>query len=115
MLLCSVAILSCYMYRILVLIVLNAETKFPADCSSFLPKSLLNLASKPVSRVLMRFEFLLPFYMSFYLFLNFILQAISMKYQHPDSELQYFALQVMDMLRTETSVDAQALVHTLKS
>lgn len=41
---------------------------------------------------------------------NFILQAIHLKYLHPDSELHNFALQVMEMLRVDTSVDAQALV-----
>ncbi|KAL6961020.1 hypothetical protein U1Q18_038782 [Sarracenia purpurea var. burkii] len=40
----------------------------------------------------------------------FFLQAIRLKYLHPDSELQNFALQVMEMLRVDTSVDAQALV-----
>lgn len=38
------------------------------------------------------------------------LQAIRIKYLHPDSELQNYALQVMEMLRAETSVDAHALV-----
>lgn len=37
-------------------------------------------------------------------------QAIRIKYLHPDSELQNYALQVMEMLRAETSVDAHALV-----
>lgn len=39
-----------------------------------------------------------------------ILQAIRLKYLHPDSELHNFALQVMEMLRVDTSADAQALV-----
>nr|CAN82240.1 hypothetical protein VITISV_044199 [Vitis vinifera] len=39
----------------------------------------------------------------------FFLQAIRLKYLHPDSELQNFALQIMDMLRADSSVDAQAL------
>ena len=42
--------------------------------------------------------------------LNYMLQAIRLKYLHPDSELQNFALQVMEMLRVDTSADAQALV-----
>lgn len=45
----------------------------------------------------------------FFLFL-LILQAIRLKYLHPDSELHNFALQVMEMLRVDTSADAQALV-----
>lgn len=47
------------------------------------------------------------------LVLNFVLQAIRLKYLHPDSELQNFALQIMDMLRADSSVDAQALVSSL--
>ncbi|KAA8530559.1 hypothetical protein F0562_005268 [Nyssa sinensis] len=43
----------------------------------------------------------------------FFLQAIRLKYLHPDSELQNFTLQVMDMLRVDTSVDAQALACVL--
>lgn len=43
-------------------------------------------------------------------FLFLLLQAIRLKYLHPDSELQNFALQVMEMLRAETSVNAHALV-----
>ncbi|KAJ1443259.1 Armadillo-type fold [Sesbania bispinosa] len=43
----------------------------------------------------------------------FFLQAIRIKYLHPDSELQNFALQVMEMLRAETSVDAHALACVL--
>lgn len=42
--------------------------------------------------------------------LKYILQAIRLKYLQPDSELQNFALQVMDMLCADTSVDAHALV-----
>ena len=38
------------------------------------------------------------------------LQAIRLKYQHPDSELQNFALQVMDMLGADTCIDAHSLV-----
>ncbi|KAL3844866.1 hypothetical protein ACJIZ3_002269 [Penstemon smallii] len=41
------------------------------------------------------------------------LQATCLKYLHPDSELQDYALQVMDMLRSDTSVDAQALACVL--
>ncbi|XP_021759988.1 protein SWEETIE-like isoform X1 [Chenopodium quinoa] len=41
------------------------------------------------------------------------LQAILLKYLHPDSELQDFTSQVMDMLRVDTSVDAQALACVL--
>ncbi|PSR87811.1 HEAT repeat-containing protein isoform 1 [Actinidia chinensis var. chinensis] len=41
------------------------------------------------------------------------LQAIRLKYLHPDSELQNFALQVMEMLRVDTSADAQALACVL--
>ncbi|KAI8028539.1 Protein SWEETIE [Camellia lanceoleosa] len=40
----------------------------------------------------------------------FFLQVIHLKYLHPDSELQNFALQVMEMLRVDSSADAQALV-----
>ncbi|KAK7295809.1 hypothetical protein RJT34_18721 [Clitoria ternatea] len=43
----------------------------------------------------------------------FFLQVIRIKYLHPDSELQIFALQVMEMLRGETSVDAHALACVL--
>ncbi|KAK2359319.1 HEAT repeat-containing protein [Trifolium repens] len=43
----------------------------------------------------------------------FFLQAIRIKYLHPDSELQNHALQVMEMLRAETSVDAHALACVL--
>uniref|UniRef100_A0A803LAT9 HEAT repeat-containing protein n=1 Tax=Chenopodium quinoa TaxID=63459 RepID=A0A803LAT9_CHEQI len=41
------------------------------------------------------------------------LQAILLKYLHPDSELQDFTSQVMDMLRVDTSIDAQALACVL--
>lgn len=37
------------------------------------------------------------------------LQAILLKYLHPDSELQDFASSVLDMLRVDTSTDTQAL------
>uniref|UniRef100_A0A6N2MGS2 Uncharacterized protein n=1 Tax=Salix viminalis TaxID=40686 RepID=A0A6N2MGS2_SALVM len=40
-------------------------------------------------------------------------QAIRLKYLHPDSELQQYALQVMEMLRPDTSVDAHALACIL--
>jgi hypothetical protein len=43
----------------------------------------------------------------------FFLQAIRLKYLHPDSELQNFAMEVMDMLRADTSVDAHALACVL--
>ncbi|KAK1433251.1 hypothetical protein QVD17_10160 [Tagetes erecta] len=39
----------------------------------------------------------------------FFLQAIRLKYMHPDSELQNFLVQIMDMLRTDSSVDAHSL------
>uniref|UniRef100_A0A2N9GA63 Reverse transcriptase domain-containing protein n=1 Tax=Fagus sylvatica TaxID=28930 RepID=A0A2N9GA63_FAGSY len=39
--------------------------------------------------------------------------AIRLKYLHPDSELQNFAMEVMDMLRADTSVDAHALACVL--
>ncbi|KAK6255693.1 hypothetical protein SCA6_016998, partial [Theobroma cacao] len=39
----------------------------------------------------------------------FFLQAIRLKYLHPDIELQNYALNVMDMLRMDMSVDAHAL------
>ncbi|KHN17324.1 HEAT repeat-containing protein 5B [Glycine soja] len=39
----------------------------------------------------------------------FFLQVIRIKYLFPDSELQNFALQIMEMLRAENSVDAHAL------
>lgn len=41
------------------------------------------------------------------------LQAMCLKYLHPDSELQNYALPVMDMLRSDTDVDAQALACVL--
>ncbi|KAL2896473.1 Protein SWEETIE [Bienertia sinuspersici] len=41
------------------------------------------------------------------------LQAILLKYAHPDTELQDFTSQVMDMLRVDTSIDAQALACVL--
>ncbi|KAI3726462.1 hypothetical protein L1987_66259 [Smallanthus sonchifolius] len=43
----------------------------------------------------------------------FFLQAIRLKYMHPDSELQNFLVQIMDMLRTDSSVDAQSLACVL--
>ncbi|XP_027350855.1 protein SWEETIE [Abrus precatorius] len=43
----------------------------------------------------------------------FFLQVIRTKYLLPDSELQTFALQVMEMLHAETSVDAHALACVL--
>ncbi|KAL4652128.1 hypothetical protein ACB092_01G210800 [Castanea dentata] len=43
----------------------------------------------------------------------FFLQAIRLKYQHPDSELQNFALQVMDMLGADTCIDAHPLACVL--
>ncbi|KAL9993657.1 putative armadillo-like helical, protein SWEETIE [Helianthus debilis subsp. tardiflorus] len=39
----------------------------------------------------------------------FFLQAIRLKYMHPDSELQNYLVQIMDMLRTDSSVDAHSL------
>ncbi|GFQ05129.1 heat repeat-containing protein 5b, partial [Phtheirospermum japonicum] len=36
-----------------------------------------------------------------------------LKYLHPDSELENYALQVFDMLRSDTSIDAQALACVL--
>lgn len=44
--------------------------------------------------------------------LGYSLQAIRLKYFHPDSELQDYALQVMDMLRADIFVDSHALVNT---
>ncbi|KAL8161118.1 hypothetical protein V2J09_012607 [Rumex salicifolius] len=41
------------------------------------------------------------------------LQATRLKYLHPDIDLQDYSIQVMDMLRLETSVDAQALACVL--
>ncbi|GAB2299959.1 hypothetical protein Dimus_034004 [Dionaea muscipula] len=41
------------------------------------------------------------------------LQSIRLKYLHPDIELQDFALQVLDMLRLDASLDAQALACIL--
>ncbi|CAO2817215.1 unnamed protein product [Amaranthus hypochondriacus] len=41
------------------------------------------------------------------------LQTILLKYLHPDSELQDFTSQVIDMLRVDTFVDAQALACVL--
>lgn len=43
------------------------------------------------------------------LFLKYF-QAIRLKYMHPDTELQNYLVQIMDMLRTDSSVDAQSLV-----
>ncbi|KAG4926167.1 hypothetical protein JHK87_051707 [Glycine soja] len=43
----------------------------------------------------------------------FFLQVIRIKYLFPDSELQNFALQIMEMLRAENSVDAHALACVL--
>ncbi|XVE72050.1 hypothetical protein DITRI_Ditri11bG0007500 [Diplodiscus trichospermus] len=43
----------------------------------------------------------------------FFLQAIRLKYLHPDIELQNYALNVMDMLRMDTSFDAHALACIL--
>ncbi|GMP28425.1 hypothetical protein CsSME_00003976 [Camellia sinensis var. sinensis] len=43
----------------------------------------------------------------------FFLQVIRLKYMHPDSELQNFALQVMELLRVDSSADAQALACVL--
>ncbi|KAG5245658.1 HEAT repeat-containing protein [Salix suchowensis] len=43
----------------------------------------------------------------------YFLQAIRLKYLHPDSELQQYALQVMEMLRPDTCVDAHALACIL--
>ncbi|KAJ6368346.1 hypothetical protein OIU78_000855 [Salix suchowensis] len=43
----------------------------------------------------------------------YFLQAIRLKYLHPDSELQQYALQVMEMLRPDTSIDAHALACIL--
>ncbi|EOY04218.1 HEAT repeat-containing protein, putative isoform 1 [Theobroma cacao] len=43
----------------------------------------------------------------------FFLQAIRLKYLHPDIELQNYALNVMDMLRMDMSVDAHALACVL--
>ncbi|CAK7344401.1 unnamed protein product [Dovyalis caffra] len=39
--------------------------------------------------------------------------AIRLKYLHSDGELQHYALQVMEMLRSDTSVDAHALACIL--
>lgn len=47
--------------------------------------------------------------------MRFFLQAIRLRYLHPDSELQSFAVQVIDMLHTDGTVDAQALVCFTKS
>ncbi|KAI4352232.1 hypothetical protein L6164_006505 [Bauhinia variegata] len=43
----------------------------------------------------------------------FFLQAIRLKYLHPDSELQNYALQVMEMLGADATVDAHALACVL--
>ncbi|KAK3035229.1 hypothetical protein RJ639_033863 [Escallonia herrerae] len=43
----------------------------------------------------------------------FFLQAMRIKYLHPDSELQNFVVLVMDMLGVDSSVDAQALACVL--
>lgn len=37
-------------------------------------------------------------------------QAIRLKYLHPDTELEKYIFQVMDMLRADSLFDAQALV-----
>ncbi|KAL8476600.1 hypothetical protein ACS0TY_029047 [Phlomoides rotata] len=41
------------------------------------------------------------------------LQAMCLKYLQPDSELQNYAVQVMDLLRSDASIDAQALACVL--
>ncbi|XP_051126760.1 protein SWEETIE isoform X2 [Andrographis paniculata] len=41
------------------------------------------------------------------------LQTVCLKYLHPDSELQNYTLQVMEMLRSDASIDAQALACVL--
>ncbi|KAM7524202.1 hypothetical protein LguiA_014104 [Lonicera macranthoides] len=43
----------------------------------------------------------------------FFLQAMRLKYLHPDNELQNFLGHIMDMLRVDSSVDAQALACVL--
>lgn len=43
----------------------------------------------------------------------FFLQAIRLRYLHPDTGLQDFALQVIDVLRADTSVDAHSLACVL--
>ncbi|KAJ4707111.1 HEAT repeat-containing protein 5B-like [Melia azedarach] len=43
----------------------------------------------------------------------YFLQTIRLKYLHPDSELQDYALPVMEMLRLDISVDAHALACVL--
>ncbi|XP_022772079.1 protein SWEETIE isoform X3 [Durio zibethinus] len=43
----------------------------------------------------------------------FFLQAIRLKYLHPDIELQNYALNIMDMLRMDTPFDAHALACVL--
>ncbi|XP_023550989.1 protein SWEETIE isoform X2 [Cucurbita pepo subsp. pepo] len=43
----------------------------------------------------------------------FFLQAIRLRYLHPDTGLQDYALQVMDILRADTSVDAHSLACVL--
>ncbi|XWS30691.1 hypothetical protein CRYUN_Cryun23aG0008700 [Craigia yunnanensis] len=43
----------------------------------------------------------------------FFLQAIRLKYLHPDIELQNYALNILDMLRMDTSFDAHALACVL--
>ena len=42
--------------------------------------------------------------------INSLLQAIRIKYLQPDSDLQNYALQVMEMLEADSVVDAHALV-----
>ncbi|KVI00117.1 Armadillo-like helical [Cynara cardunculus var. scolymus] len=39
----------------------------------------------------------------------FFLQALRLRYMQPDTELQNFLVQIMDMLRADSSVDAQSL------
>ncbi|PKI75615.1 hypothetical protein CRG98_004016 [Punica granatum] len=43
----------------------------------------------------------------------FFLQAIHLKYLHPDSELQSYSIMVMDMLHSENSNDAHAMACVL--
>ncbi|XP_038720133.1 protein SWEETIE isoform X2 [Tripterygium wilfordii] len=43
----------------------------------------------------------------------FLLQAVRLKYLHPDNELQNYALLVMEMLHADNSVDAHALACVL--
>lgn len=44
--------------------------------------------------------------------MSFSFQAIRLKYLQPDTELEKYIFQVMEMLRADSLFDAQALVYS---